>query len=142
MFGMFNTSYAFASVSLEGSVNFQFSDSHQLPNECLLLQGTKSMKLQKFNDKFGSILFSRFIAHKTYKRMESVTEMQQNEMGSLVLLVKHKNIKLKRQDLSDINSSTDVLFPYSYMRLFLFWTITHQDYILPEIQYLQTHRIY
>ena len=45
-------------------------------------------------------------------------------MGSLVLLVKYKNIKLKRQDLSDINSSTDVLFPYSYMRLFLFWTIT------------------
>ena len=37
MFGMFDTSYAFASVSLEGSVNFQFSDSHQLPNECLLL---------------------------------------------------------------------------------------------------------
>ena len=44
--------------------------------------------MENINDKFGSILFSRFIAQKAYKRIEAVTEMQWDELDSLVLLVK------------------------------------------------------
>ena len=43
------------------------------------------------------------------KTEERLAEMQWNEMGSLILLVKCKNRKLKRQELSDINFASDVL---------------------------------
>ena len=93
---------------LEGSVNFQFSDSCQLLNECLLLLGTKSMKPNTIQmTSLIPISLFGFISCKSCKDNDFDGSTTKCKMGALIFLVKCKNKKLKRQDMSDISS--DVL---------------------------------
>ena len=109
MFGMFNTtSYAFASVSFGRECQFSIfwlTSTSKWMSLAFWAQSQWNLELY-LNDKFR--FNSSFLSDLLYiniTRENTVTEMQSNKMGSLILLVKCKNRK-------DRTCQTSTLLPW------------------------------